>query len=128
MPNRSWLEYSLDNSLRGGAIRSFSPVNIRIGTRTSFNESGTNQNVAGFNKRSERTHSSGTTGTGRALPSLLSCGAVWTKNGASGMGGMSCRVAFLPARKLDIAVLTNMDHQTINPAVLGAEILLHQLG
>jgi hypothetical protein len=33
---------------------------------------------------------------------------VWTKNGASGMGGMSCWVAFLPARKLGIAVLTNM--------------------
>jgi hypothetical protein len=53
---------------------------------------------------------------------------VWAKDGASGMGGMSCWVAFLPASKLGIAVLTNMDHQEIAPAVLGAEVLLHQLG
>jgi CubicO group peptidase (beta-lactamase class C family) len=53
---------------------------------------------------------------------------VWTKNGASPLGGMSCWVAFLPARKVGIAVLTNMDGQTMKPGSLGTDILVKQLG
>jgi beta-lactamase class C len=53
---------------------------------------------------------------------------VYTKNGASGMGGQSCWVAFLPARKLGIAVLTNLDHGTLGPGELGTKILQYQLG
>jgi beta-lactamase class C len=53
---------------------------------------------------------------------------VYTKNGASGLGGQSCWVGFLPARKLGIAVLTNLDGGTLAPGELGIQILQYQLG
>jgi hypothetical protein len=53
---------------------------------------------------------------------------VYTKNGSSSLGGQSCWVAFLPARKLGIAVLTNLDDGILAPGELGIKILQYQLG
>jgi CubicO group peptidase (beta-lactamase class C family) len=53
---------------------------------------------------------------------------VYMKNGASGMGGQTSWVGFIPAKKLGVAVLTNLDYGTLAPGKLGVEILAHQLG